>query len=107
MGAARLTCDFIKTYLEALVLQHALDGGVFARRRQLGLEDNTKGAIADNLALGVLHLLGLAGQAVLDLLADDFCIGGLAMGATRATEWCACGPRTSHSQARKGRRPVL
>lgn len=67
---------FIETYLEALVLQHALDGGILPRRRELGLEDDAEGAIADNLALGVLHLLGLAGQAVLDLLTDDFCTEG-------------------------------
>ena len=63
----------IGTYLEALVLQHALDGGVLSGGRQLGLEDDTERTVADDLALGVLHLLGLSGQAVLDLLTDDFC----------------------------------
>jgi hypothetical protein len=33
-------------------------------------------AVSDDLALGVLHLLGLSGQAVLDLLTDYLCYGG-------------------------------
>ena len=65
--------EAIGTYLEALVLEHALDSSIFSGRRQLGLEDDTEGAVANDLALGVLHLLGLSGQAVLDLLTDDFC----------------------------------
>jgi hypothetical protein len=40
-------------YLEPLVLQHALDGGILATGRQLGLEDDAERAIADDLALGV------------------------------------------------------
>ena len=66
----------IGTHLEALVLEHALDGSILSGRRQLGLEDNTETTVADNLALSVLHFLGLSGEAVLDLLADDFCYGG-------------------------------
>ena len=61
------------THLKALVLKHALDGSILSGRRQLGLEDDTERAVADDLALSVLHLLGLSGQAVLDLLTDDFC----------------------------------
>jgi hypothetical protein len=61
------------THLKALILQHALDGGVLSGRRQLGLEDNTERAVSDDLALSVLHLFGLSGQAVLDLLTDYLC----------------------------------
>ena len=65
--------EAIGTCLKALVLQHALDGSILSGRRQLGLEDDSERAVADDLALGVLHFLGLSGQAVLDLLTDDFC----------------------------------
>jgi hypothetical protein len=66
----------IGTYLKPLVLQHALDSSVLSRGRQLGLEDDTERAVADDLALGVLHFFGLSGEAVLDLLTDDFCCSG-------------------------------
>jgi hypothetical protein len=62
-----------QTDLEALVLQHPLDGGVFSARGQLGLENDTEGAIAHNLALCVRQVLVLSGLAVLDLFTDDFC----------------------------------
>lgn len=58
-------------YLESLVLEDSLDGRVFPAGRHLGLKDHTEGAIADDLTLGVGDLLGLAGQSILDLLADD------------------------------------
>lgn len=61
------------THLEAFVLKDAFDGSIFASGRQLGLEDNAKGAIAHDLALGVLHITSLASNAVLDLLADHLC----------------------------------
>ena len=61
-----------QTDLEALVLKHALDGGVFSTRRQLGLEDDAERAVAHDLALGVCQIFVLAGFAVLDLFADDF-----------------------------------
>jgi hypothetical protein len=61
-----------KTHLEALVLENPLDGRIFTTRRQLRLEDDTKGAVADNLALRVGEVLVVAGQAVLDLFADNF-----------------------------------
>lgn len=63
----------VKTHFETLVLEHSLDGCVLAAWRQLGVEDNTEGTIADNLALCVSQFSGLSSQAVLDLLADDFC----------------------------------
>jgi len=72
VGMADNAHDLELSVLEALVLQHALDGGILTRRRQFGLENDTEGAIADDLALGVLHLLGLPSKAVLDLLTDDF-----------------------------------
>lgn len=62
------------SYLEALVLKNTLDGGVFSAWRQFGLEDDAKGAIADNLALRILHLFRLASETVLDLFANDFCM---------------------------------
>jgi hypothetical protein len=62
-----------RTDLEAFVLQDALDGGVFATWRQLGLEDDTERAVSYNLALCVRQVFVLARLAVLDLLADDFC----------------------------------
>lgn len=60
------------THLEALVLKNSLDGGILTTGRQLGLEDDTKGAVADNLALRIGEVLVVAGQAVLDLFADNF-----------------------------------
>jgi hypothetical protein len=59
--------------LEALVLENTLDGGIFAAGRQLGLENDTEGTVADNLALGVLHLFRLSGQTILDLFANYLC----------------------------------
>lgn len=61
------------THLEPLVLQDTLDGSIFSRGRKLGLKDNTKGAIADNLALGVLQVPRLPCDAVLHLLTNDLC----------------------------------
>jgi hypothetical protein len=59
------------THLESLVLQDALDGRVLARGRELGLEDDAEGAIAHDLALGILHVPSLSRHAILDLFADD------------------------------------
>ena len=61
------------SYLESLVLQDSLDGGVLPTGGHLGLEDHTERAIAYNLALGVGNFLGLAGQAVVDLFVDNLC----------------------------------
>jgi hypothetical protein len=58
--------------LETLVLQNPFDGCILVRWRQLGLEDYAKGPVAHNLALGVLNLAGLAGDAILDFFADYF-----------------------------------
>ena len=62
-----------QTHLEALVLQHPLDGRIFTARRQLRLEDYTEGAVAHDLALRVCEIFVVAGQAILDLFADNFC----------------------------------
>lgn len=70
------------THLEALVLQHTLDGGIFTTGRQLGLEDYTEGAVADNFALRVCEVFVVARQAVLDLFADYFW-RGVSIGAIR------------------------
>lgn len=59
--------------LETLVLEHALDGSIFTAGRQLGLEDDTEGAVTDDLALGVLHLFCLSSQAILNLFANYLC----------------------------------
>lgn len=61
----------IEVYLEPLILENSLDGGIFTTGSHLGLKDHAEGAIADNLTLGVGDLLGLAGQSILDLLTDD------------------------------------
>lgn len=70
-------------YLESLVLQHALDGRILAGRGQLGLKDDAEGAVSHYLALGVLHLFGLAGQAILHLLADHLCGRRVSWGGVR------------------------
>ena len=59
-------------HLEALVLQHALDGCIFTTGRQLCLEDDAERAVSDNLALCVCQVLVVARQAVLHLFADNF-----------------------------------
>ena len=64
-----------QAYLESLVLQHSLDGCILSAWRELGLEDNAKRAVADDLALRVCKVLVLAGFTVLDFLANDFCNG--------------------------------
>ena len=58
------------TYLEALVLKDTLDCCIFAVGRELGLKDNTKGSIADDLALRILHFPGLTSHTILYLLTD-------------------------------------
>ena len=59
-------------YLEPLILEHAFDCRILVGWRQLSLEDNAKRSVANDLALGILQVSGLAGDAVLDLFADDF-----------------------------------
>lgn len=59
----------IRAHLESLVLQDSLDGSIFTAWRQLGLEDDAKGAIANNLALSVGQISVLASHAVLYLFA--------------------------------------
>lgn len=61
------------TNLETLVLKDSLDGRVFAAGRELGLKDNAEGPVADDLALGVLHLPLFASQPILHFLPDDLC----------------------------------
>ena len=65
------TSGSIRPYLESLVLEDSLDGSVLAAGSHLGLEHHTEGAIADDLTLRVGDLLGLAGQSILDLFAND------------------------------------
>lgn len=62
-----------QAYLEALVLEDPLDGRILAAGRQLGLEDDSKRAVADDLALGVGKIPVLSRHAIVDLFADDFC----------------------------------
>lgn len=64
---------FSCTDLEALVLEYPFDGSVLAGGRQLGLKHDAEGAVADNLALRVLHISGLSCKAILNLLADNLC----------------------------------
>lgn len=72
------------SHLEAFVLQDPLDGSIFTTGGQLGLEDYTKRAITDNLALGVLDFACLAGESILDLLSNDFCKDFVSVGNQRA-----------------------
>lgn len=62
-----------QTDLEAFVLQNALDGSILSTGGELGLENDTEGAVSYDLALCVRQVFVLARLAVLDLLADDFC----------------------------------
>lgn len=73
-------------HLEALVLEDALDGGVLAAGRELGLENDSERTIANNLALRVGQVLVLAGQAVLDLLPDDLW-GDVSVDADNIRSW--------------------
>lgn len=54
-------------------MEDSLDGSILAAGGHLRLEDDAKGSIADDLALCVGDFLGLTGQSILDLLADDLC----------------------------------
>lgn len=59
--------------LESLVLKNPLDGRILIGRREFRLEHDTERSIPHNLALRVLEIPRLAGDSVLDLLADNFC----------------------------------
>lgn len=63
-------------HLESFILQHALDGGIFAVGSKLGMKDHAKGPVPDDLALGVLHLSGLPRHTILNLFPNDFCTDG-------------------------------
>lgn len=63
------------SYLEPLILEDSLDGSILAAGGHLGLKHHTERSIAHNLALCVGDLLGFARQAILDLFADDLCVG--------------------------------
>jgi hypothetical protein len=76
----------VQTNLEALVLQHPLDGGIFSAGGQFGLEDHAERAVAHNLALCVCQVLVLARLAVLNLFADNFC-GSVSLRAARGADW--------------------
>lgn len=54
----------LATNLEPLVLQHLLDSNLFAIGYELGLVDDAKGAIADDLVIGVGYFSGGAGLAI-------------------------------------------
>lgn len=58
------------TRLESLVLEDALDGSILIGWSQLGLKNNAKRAVSDDLALSVLYLPRLASDAILYLLLD-------------------------------------
>lgn len=63
----------LRAYLEAFILENAFDGCVFTSWRQLGLKDDTEGAIAHDLALCVLHVTSLSSDAILHLFTDHLC----------------------------------
>ena len=68
-----LLYDF-HAYLEALVLKNTLDSCVLSIGSQLSLKDYSKGTVSHNLALGVLHLFGLASHTILYFFTDDLCV---------------------------------
>ena len=68
-----LLYDF-HAYLEALVLKNTLDSCILSVGSQFSLEDYSKGTVPHNLALGVLHLFGLASHTILYFFTDDLCI---------------------------------
>jgi hypothetical protein len=70
VGVADNAHDLELTVLESLVLKDSLDGSILSRWGQLGLENNTEGAISDNLALRVLQIPSFSSHSILDLLAD-------------------------------------
>ena len=96
-----------KTCLEALVLENPLDGRIFTRGRELGLEDDAETAIAYYLALGVLHLFRLAREAILHLLADYLCSRGQFNGSAAVRVSRESGRHTTHSETRKCRGPAV
>jgi len=60
-----------QAYLESLVLKNTLNGCIFSGGRELGLEDYPERAITHDLTLGILHLLGFAGKAILHFLTNN------------------------------------
>lgn len=64
--------DLEFTVLESLVLQDALDGSIFSRRRQLRLEDDTKRAVSNDFTLRVLQVPSFSSDAILNLFTDHF-----------------------------------
>jgi hypothetical protein len=62
-----------RKYLEAFVLQDSFDCSIFAAGRELGLEDDPKGAVSNNFALSVGEIPCFSRNAVLYPFADDFC----------------------------------
>ena len=71
--STHMSREICEASLKPLILQHPLDGSILATGGQLGLEDDAKRPIANNLALSVCELSSLSGQAVLNLFANDFC----------------------------------
>lgn len=61
-------------HLESFVLKNSLDGSIFPAGRQFGLKDDAKGAIANDLALGVLHLPRFPSEAILHLFPYHLCM---------------------------------
>ena len=60
------------TYLEAFVLEDLLDGNLrvaFRLVNELGLEDDSEGAVADDLAVGIDEILDVTSLAI---GGDDF-----------------------------------
>lgn len=58
------------------------------------MEDNTKGTIADDFTLSVLHLSCLASKAILNLFANDLCVE-------------TCKPRLNHKNTLQIIPPIL
>lgn len=64
-------------YLESFVLQDSFNGSIAGQLiivgKQPRLEDDSKGSIADDFALGIFDVLGLASSPILHLLTNHVC----------------------------------
>ncbi len=105
-----------ETNLKPLVLKHALDGGILVGGCEFRLENDTKGAIANNFALGVLQVSRFASHAVLDFLTNDFCGKSEAKGQQslqqvpprpRWLPYSSLSLLTSHSEIAEAGWPIL
>jgi hypothetical protein len=91
-------------HLESLVLKHSFDGSILSRGREFGLEDHSKRAISNDLALCILHISSLSCNAILDLFANHLYL--VKVLADKRISRCGV-LLTSHSQTGERCRAVL